>query len=155
MTLCTGIRVLPSIERDLCRGEVLLRFASLSPEYEPEINIQSSQMMLFTRHLKLTATPVCALALRAHGRQALQHIKINQLSMTVDDVVLPLPNESFGARNKLGLALAKGIGVGNSIPPHAKAIIDKTSDRSSNSGRLGRVKAFNQYRQCWHFCRIS
>ena len=33
----------PTIERDLCRAAVLLRFASLSPEYEPEINIQSSQ----------------------------------------------------------------------------------------------------------------
>jgi len=33
----------PTIERDLCRAAVLLRFASLSPEYEAEINIQSSQ----------------------------------------------------------------------------------------------------------------
>ena len=33
----------PTIERDLCRAAVLLRFALLSPEYEPEINIQSSQ----------------------------------------------------------------------------------------------------------------
>ena len=32
----------PTIERDLCRAAVLLRFALLSPEYEPEINLQSS-----------------------------------------------------------------------------------------------------------------
>jgi len=28
-------------------------------------------------------------------------------------------------------------------------------NRSSNSGRLGRGKASNQYRQCSHFCGIS
>ena len=119
---------------------------------------------------------VFGLALCAHGAQVPQHVKINQLSTTVEDVVVPLPNEIFGALNKLGavnwkeyvrseegpnfaerprialllgtviadgfiavqaedapavkdigqrvLALAKGIGVGNSITPHAKAIID-------------------------------
>jgi len=139
-------------------------------------------MMLFTRHLKLTVALVCGLALCAHGAQAPQHINIKQLSTTVEDVVVPLPNEIFGALNKLGavnwkehvrsdeepnfterprialllgtviadgfiavqaedasavkdigqrvLALAKGIGVGNSITPHAKAIIDAADKRN-------------------------
>src|SRR5437879_8845308 len=99
----------------------------------------------------------------------------------MEDVVVPVPNESFGALNKLGpvnwkehvrsdkgpnfterprialllgtviadgfiavqaedaptvkeigqrvLTLAKGIGVGNSITPHAKAIIDGADKR--------------------------
>src|SRR5678815_2774499 len=55
-----------------------------------------------TRHLKLTVALVCGLALCAHGAQAPQHININQLSTTVEDVVVPLPNEIFGALNKLG-----------------------------------------------------
>src|SRR5581483_213807 len=45
---------------------------------------------------------VCGFALYAHGAQAPQHININQLSTTVEDVVVPLPNEIFGALNKLG-----------------------------------------------------
>src|SRR6201993_7493 len=139
-------------------------------------------MMLFSRHLKLTVALACGLALCAYGAQAPQRININQLSTTVEDVVVPLPNEVFGALNKLGtvnwkehvrsdeepnfterprialllgtviadgfiavqaedapavkdigqrvLALAKGIGVGNSITPHAKAIIDAAEKRN-------------------------
>ena len=60
-------------------------------------------MMLFTRRLKLTVALVCGLALCTHGAQAPQHININQLSTTVEDVVVPLPNEIFGALNKLGV----------------------------------------------------
>ena len=59
-------------------------------------------MIPFTKHLKLIAAAVCSLALCAHGAQAPQHININQLSTTVEDVVVPLPNEIFGALNKLG-----------------------------------------------------
>jgi hypothetical protein len=59
-------------------------------------------MIPFTKHLKLIAAAVCGLALCAHGAQAPQHININQLSTTVEDVVVPLPNEIFGALNKLG-----------------------------------------------------
>src|SRR6266699_538932 len=125
---------------------------------------------------------VFGLALCAHGAQAPQHVNINQLTTTVEDVVVPLPNEIFGALNKLAavnwkehvrsdeepnfterprialllgtviadgfiavqaedapavkdigqrvLALAKGIGVGNSITPHAKAIIDAADKRN-------------------------
>src|SRR5213078_4475391 len=120
-------------------------------------------------------------ALCAHGAQAPQHVNINQLTTTVEDVVVPLPNEIFGALNKLAavnwkehvrsdeepnftqrprialllgtviadgfiavqaqdapavkdigqrvLSLAKGIGVGASITPHAKAIIEAADKR--------------------------
>ena len=139
-------------------------------------------MTLFTKHLNLTVAFVCGLTWCAHGAQAPQHINVNQLSTTVEDVVVPLPNEVFGALNKLGavnwkehvrsdeepnfterplialllgtviadgfiavqaedapavkgigqrvLALSKGIGVGNSITPHAKAIIDAADKRN-------------------------
>src|SRR5437773_257567 len=59
-------------------------------------------MILFSKHLKLSVAAVGGLALCAHGAQAPQHININQLSTTVEDVVVPLPNEIFGALNKLG-----------------------------------------------------
>jgi hypothetical protein len=138
-------------------------------------------MTLFSRHLKLGAGVFCGLALYASAAQAPQHINIKQLSTTVEDVVVPLPNEIFHALNKLGavnwkeyvrsgkgpnfserprialllgtviadgfiavqaedapavkeigqrvLMLAKGIGVGNSITPHAKAIIEAADER--------------------------
>ena len=106
----------------------------------------------------------------------------SNVSKKVDDVVVPLPNEIFGALNKLGsvnwkefvrttrgqilpsargslcssgaviadgfiavqaedaptvkeigqrvLSLAKGIGVGNSITPHAKAITEAADKRN-------------------------
>ena len=137
-------------------------------------------MIPFTKHLALAL--VCGLSLCADGAQAPQHININQLSTTVEDVVVPLPNEIFGALNKLGavnwkervrsdkgsnfterprialllgtviadgfiavqaedapavkdigqlvLSLAKGIGVGNSIAPHAKAITEAADKRN-------------------------
>src|ERR1700746_823091 len=144
-------------------------------------------MIPFTKHLKLIVAAVYGLTLCAPGAQAPQHVNINQLSTTVEDVVVPLPNELFGALNKLGavnwkehvrseegpnfaerprialllgtviadgfiavqaedapavkdigqrvLALAKGIGVGNSITPHAKAIIDAADKRNWNNVR--------------------
>jgi hypothetical protein len=139
-------------------------------------------MILFSKHSKAIVAAFCAIAPCAHGAQAPQHININQLSTTVEDVVVPLPNEIFGALNKLGmvnwkehvrsdkgpnfterprialllgtviadgfiavqaedagavkdigqrvLTLAKGIGVGNSITPHAKAIIEAADKRN-------------------------
>src|ERR1700745_659926 len=59
-------------------------------------------MFPFTKKLKLSAIVVTGLALLAHGTQAPQRIDIKQLSKTVEDVVVPLPNEIFGALNKLG-----------------------------------------------------
>src|SRR6266567_2066609 len=139
-------------------------------------------MLTFTKHLQLSAIVVTGLALCAHGAQAPQRIDIKELSKTVEDVVVPLPNEIFGALNKLGavnwkahvrtdkgtnfterprialllgtviadgfvavqaedaptvkeigqrvLALARGIGVGSSITPHAKAIIEAADKRN-------------------------
>ncbi|HJY52380.1 MAG TPA: hypothetical protein VKD89_00005, partial [Candidatus Udaeobacter sp.] len=59
-------------------------------------------MMPFIRHLKLSVGVLCAVVIYANGAQAPQHINIKQLSTTVEDVVVPLPNEIFGALNKLG-----------------------------------------------------
>src|SRR5438045_9045002 len=59
-------------------------------------------MILFAKHLKLIVAAVGGLSLQAYGAQAPQHVKINQLSTTVEDVAVPLPNEIFGALNKLG-----------------------------------------------------
>src|ERR1700748_94359 len=146
-------------------------------------------MMLFSKRLNSIVAAVFGLALCAHGAQAPQHVKINQLSTKVEDVVVPLPNEVFGALNKLGavnwkehvrsdkgpnfterprialllgaviadgfiavqaedaetvkdigqrvLTLAKGIGVGNSITPHAKAIIEAADKRNWEDVREG------------------
>src|SRR5882724_11570723 len=156
-------------------------------------------MIPFTKHLKLIVAAVCGLVLCAHGAQAPQHININQLSTTVEDVVVPLPNEIFGALNKLGavnwkehvrsdkgpnfterqrialllgaviadgfiavkaedapavkdigqrvLALAKGIGVGNSITPHAKAIIEAADKRNWENVRQELDRTQNSVQQ--------
>src|SRR2546427_13058352 len=142
---------------------------------------------------------VFGLALCAHGAQAPQHVNINQLSATVEDVVVPLPNELFGALNKLGavnwkehvrsdeepnfterprialllgtviadgfiavqaedsatvkeigqrvLALAKGIGVGNSITPHAKAIVEAAEKRNWENVRQELDRTQNSVQQ--------
>src|SRR5882762_7088196 len=156
-------------------------------------------MIPFTKHLKLITAAVCGLALCAHGAQAPQHININQLSTTVEDVIVPLPNEIFGALNKLGavnwkehvrsdkgpnfterprialllgtviadgfiavqaedapavkdigqlvLSLAKGIGVGNSITPHAKAIIEAADKRNWENVRQELDRTQNSVQQ--------
>src|SRR5438874_5963343 len=59
-------------------------------------------MVLFSKRLNSMVAAVFGLALCAHGAQAPQHVNINQLSTTVEDVVVPSPNEIFGALNKLG-----------------------------------------------------
>src|SRR6266536_4965755 len=144
-------------------------------------------MVLFSKRLNSMVAAVFGLALCAHGAQAPQHVNINRLSTTVEDVVVPLPNELFGALNKLGavnwkehvrsdeepnfterprialllgtviadgfiavqaedapavkeigqrvLKLSKGIGVGNSITPHAKAITEAADKRKWDSVR--------------------
>lgn len=135
-----------------------------------------------SRILKFTVAATAGLTLCAHAAEAPKHIDVKQLSRTVEDVVVPLPNEVFGALNKLGsvnwheyvrndkannfterprialvlgsviadgfiavqaedaptvkdigqrvLNLAKGIGVGNSITPHAKAITEAADKRN-------------------------
>ncbi|PYJ93319.1 MAG: hypothetical protein DME54_01715 [Verrucomicrobia bacterium] len=156
-------------------------------------------MLTFTKHLQLSAIVVTGLALCAHGAQAPQRIDIKQLSKTVEDVVVPLPNEIFGALNKLGavnwkehvrtdkgasfterprialllgtviadgfvavqaedapavkeigqrvLTLAKGIGVGNSITPHSKAIIEAADKRNWESVRQELDRTQNSVQQ--------
>ena len=153
----------------------------------------------FARYLKLSAVAVSGLTLCAHGAQAPQHIDIKQLSKKVEDVVVPLPNEVFGALNKLGsvnwkeyvrsnkgsnfterprialllgtviadgfiavqaedaptvkeigqrvLALSKGIGVGNSITPHAKAIIEAADKRKWENVRQELDRTQNSVQQ--------
>src|ERR1700750_655910 len=58
-------------------------------------------MTSFLRYFK-TVGVLCGFALCANAAQAPQQINIKQLSMTVEDVVVPLPNELFEALNKLG-----------------------------------------------------
>src|SRR5438132_3656934 len=156
-------------------------------------------MVLFSKRLNSMVAAVFGLALYAHGAQAPQHVNINQLSTTVEDVVVPLPNELFGALNKLGavnwkehvrsdeepnfterprialllgtviadgfiavqaedapavkdigqrvLALAKGIGVGNSITPHAKAITEAADKRQWENVRQELDRTQNSVQQ--------
>src|SRR5213594_3957962 len=156
-------------------------------------------MTPFTRCLKVSAVALSGLMLCAQGSQVPQHIDIKQLSTRVEDVVVPLPNEIFGALNKLGavnwkeyvrsdeepnfterprialllgtviadgfvavqaedapavkdigqrvLALAKGIGVGNSITPHAKAIIEAADKRNWENVRQELDRTQNSVQQ--------
>src|SRR6266481_6433848 len=134
----------------------------------------------------------------AQAAQAPQHIDVKQYKK-VEDVVVPLPNEVFGALNKLGpvnwkeyvrtnrgsnfterprialllgsviadgfiavqaedaptvkeigqrvLALAKGIGVGNSITPHANAIIGAADKRNWENVRQELDRTQNSVQQ--------
>src|SRR5438874_6540436 len=156
-------------------------------------------MIPFTRYLKSSIAMLCGLTVGAGAAQAQQHINIKQLSATVEDVVVPLPNEIFGALNKLGgvnwkqhvredkgpnfterprialllgtviadgfiavqaedaatvkeigqrvLGLAKGIGVGNSITPHAKAIIEAADKRNWENVRQELDRTQNSVQQ--------
>src|SRR5215467_7794847 len=126
-------------------------------------------------------------------------IDVKHLSKNIEDVVVPLPNEIFGALNKLDsvnwkefvrtdkganfterprialllgtviadgfiavqaedapavkdigqrvLTLAKGIGVGNSITPHAKAIIEAADKRNWESVRQELDRTQNSVQQ--------
>src|SRR5213083_2478957 len=144
-------------------------------------------MIPFVRILKLTVGVMAGLSLWAGAAEPPKRVDIKQLSKKIDDVVVPLPNEVFGALNKLGpvnwkeyvraekgtnfserprtalllgnviadgfiavqaqdapavkdigqrvLSLAKGIGVGASITPHAKAITEAADKRKWESVR--------------------
>ena len=135
-----------------------------------------------SKTFKFTVALIVCLSPWIKAADAPKHVDIKQLSKKIDDVVVPLPNEVFGALNKLGgvnwreyvrnekganfterprialllgaviadgfiavqaedaatvkeigqrvLALAKGIGVGNSITPHAKAITEAADKRN-------------------------
>src|ERR1041384_5822812 len=138
-------------------------------------------MIAFSKILQLSAVALLGLILCADAAQAPKQIDVKQMSKKVENVVVPLPNEIFGALNKLGsvnwreyvrtekttnfterprialllgtviadgfiavqaedapavkeigqrvLNLSKGIGVGNSITPHAKAITEAADKR--------------------------
>src|ERR1700752_2940445 len=58
-------------------------------------------MIPSSRYLRLTAALVGGLAVFAGAAQAPQHIDVKPFQK-VEDVVVPLPNEIFGALNKLG-----------------------------------------------------
>ena len=56
-------------------------------------------MIAFVNYWKLSAVATIALAVLAEGAQqpAPRHIDIKEMSQKVEDVVVPLPNEIFGA----------------------------------------------------------
>src|SRR5437763_6705731 len=59
-------------------------------------------MIPFAKILKLTVGVMMGLSLGAGAAETPKHVDIKQLSKKIDDVVVPLPNEVFGALNKLG-----------------------------------------------------
>src|ERR1700732_5638672 len=59
-------------------------------------------MIAFSRTLKISASVLLGAALCAHAAQAPQRIDVKLVSKKVENVVVPLPNEIFGALNKLG-----------------------------------------------------
>ncbi len=135
----------------------------------------------------------------AGAADAPSRIDVKRLSKTVEDVVVPLPNEIFGALNKLDsvnwkefvrtskganfterprialllgatiadgfiavqaedapsvkeigqrvVTLAKGIGVGNSIVPHAKAITEAADRRNWDAVRQELDRTQNSVQQ--------
>src|SRR5215212_3268335 len=151
------------------------------------------------KSFKWCAIGTAALIMPLHAAQAPKRIDIKQLSTSVEEVVVPLPNEVFGALNKLGpvnwkefvrtektanftererialllgtviadgfiavqaedapavkeigqrvLSLAKGISVGNSITPHAKAITEAADKRNWNNVRQELDRTQNSVQQ--------
>src|SRR6266542_1926896 len=100
---CSSIKVSQNVLcSDLCTAAVPVKVRSIKSRIRTRNQQSKLPMIPFIRHLKLSVGALCGLALCANGAQAPQHINIKQLSTTVEDVVVPLPNEIFGARNKLG-----------------------------------------------------
>jgi hypothetical protein len=59
-------------------------------------------MIPIAKFFKISAALVAALSLSARAAEVPKHVDVKQLSKKVEDVVVPLPNEVFGALNKLG-----------------------------------------------------
>jgi hypothetical protein len=59
-------------------------------------------MISAPRYLNLSVAALIGLIVCARGAQAPQHIDVGRLSQTIENVVVPLPGEVFGALNKLG-----------------------------------------------------
>src|SRR5438132_5235438 len=156
-------------------------------------------MISFSKSLKLSVIALLGVTLYAGATPAPQRIDVKQMSKKVENVVVPLPNEIFGALNKLGsvnwreyvrtekssnfterprialllgtviadgfiavqaedapavkeigqrvLNLSKGIGVGNSITPHAKAITDAADKRKWENVRQELDRTQNSVQQ--------
>src|ERR1700724_2483237 len=91
-----------------CSAQVFVRSQGsayngfINPEYEAEINSRKLTMIAFSITLKISASVLLGAALCVHAAQAPRQIDVKQLSKKVENVVVPLPNEIFGALNKLG-----------------------------------------------------
>src|SRR5438105_809888 len=197
---CSSIKVSRNVSGgDLCTAAVPVKVRSIKSRIRSRNQQSKLPMIPFIRNLKVSVGAICGLALCVSGAQVPQHINIKQLSTRVEDVVVPLPNEIFGALNKLGtvnwkqhvrsdkgpnfterprialllgaviadgfiavqaedaptvkdigqrvLALAKGIGVGNSITPHAKAIIEAADKRNWENVRQELDRTQNSVQQ--------
>jgi hypothetical protein len=59
-------------------------------------------MIPIAKFCKMSAAVLAALSLSARAAETPKHVDVKQLSKKVEDVVVPLPNEVFGALNKLG-----------------------------------------------------
>src|SRR5437762_6077886 len=59
-------------------------------------------MIPFAKNFKLSAALLAVLSLSVRAAEVPKHVDVKQLSKKVEDVVVPLPNEVFGALNKLG-----------------------------------------------------
>src|SRR5436190_16241955 len=86
--------------RNLSRSGVLFRVCT-NPEYAVEINSRSCAMIPFSNFTRWWAFAVIATALSSQAAQPPQRIDVRQFSKKVEDVVVPLPNEVFGALGKL------------------------------------------------------
>lgn len=154
---------------------------------------------VFARFGKLGVVAITGASFCAQAADAPRRIDIEKFSKTVEDVVVPLPNEVFGALNKLGsvnwkeyvrnhkganfterprialllgtviadgfiavqaedaptvkeigqrvLNLSRGIGVGSSITPHAKAITEAADKRNWNNVRQELDRTQNSVQQ--------
>src|ERR1700720_2377735 len=59
-------------------------------------------MIAFSKTLKLSSIALLGVTVGTHAAQAPRQIDVKQMSKQVENVVVPLPNEIFGALNKLG-----------------------------------------------------
>lgn len=59
-------------------------------------------MIPIAKFSTMSAALLAALSLSARAAEVPKHVDVKQLSKKVEDVVVPLPNEVFGALNKLG-----------------------------------------------------
>ncbi|HEX8898880.1 MAG TPA: hypothetical protein VF751_09300 [Chthoniobacterales bacterium] len=59
-------------------------------------------MIPFAKFFKLSAALLAAVAVSGRAAEVPKRVDVKQFSKKVEDVVVPLPNEVFGALNKLG-----------------------------------------------------